>query len=196
MARVRWSKTRLPKYIDSMWSNTEDWQEIRRSPELVSLFGAIGQSWVADLNAELHQAQARRQQPIEDGYKFAINMDSDRIRMRIWTFTARAMAHEAKHQSILRLMNASGFDVKGKRRRSSGPRGGSGAGTRGRGGGGGPRPGGGKPRSRPNMDPGRERRLRRILTTLDALSKDSGASESEQKLARERARRVRSELGE
>ena len=39
-------------------------------------------------------------------------------------------------------------------------------------------------------------RSRRILVTLDALAKDAGASSSEKKLAAERARRVRSELGE
>lgn len=197
MARVKWSTSSI-SYIDSMWSNTEDWQEIRKAPELVTMFGAMGQEWVSKLNTELHEAQARRKQKVADGYKFAINFDEDRLRMRIWAFTARAMAHEAKHQSILRLMHTSGFDVKDKgRAKFNWGGGGTGSGrSRGRARG---SAGSNKSKaqtSRPSLDPARERRLRRILVTLDALSKDSGASESEKRLAAERARRVRSELGE
>lgn len=201
MARVKWSTASI-RYIDSMWSNTEDWQEIRKSPELVTMFGGIGQEWVSKLNTELHEAQARRKQKIEDGYKFAIRFDEDRLRMRIWCFTARAQAHEAKHQSILRLMHTSGFDVKEKSRARFNWGGGGTGGGRSRGrarGSAGSGSGGKKSKStssRPKMDPQREARLRRQLITLDALQKDSAASEGEKRLAAERARRFRSELGE
>ena len=200
MARVRWSQSRLPKYVHSMWSNTEDWEYIRKAPELITFFGGMGQQWVSELNNELHAAQAARRQKVEDGYKFAISMDSDRIRMRIWAFTARAAAHEAKHQSILKLMKASGWDVRGgtggRRNPGSGRSRSTGGGSRGnrrtRPSGG----GGSGPRSRPSMDPKREAKLRRKLAAMEALSKDMSTSESERGLAAEHARRVRRELGE
>lgn len=205
MARVKWSTASI-RYIDSMWSNTEDWQDIRKAPELVTMFGGMGQEWVSKLNAELHEAQARRKQKQEDGYKFAISFDEDRLRMRVWCFTARAMAHEAKHQSILRLMHTSGFDVKEKGRAKfnwGGSSTGSGrARGRARGSAGSNKGGsssGGKSKSttsRPKMDPRREARLRRQLITLDALQTDSAASEGEKRLAAEHARRFRAELGE
>lgn len=199
MARVRWSNAGLPGYIDSMWSNTEAWQYIRKAPELVAMFDLMGEQWVGDLNRELHAAQAKRKQPVEDGYKFAISHDDDRLRMRIWAFTARAMVHEARHQSILKLMRHSGFDFKqkgraqwdwgggGGRSRSSG-----GGSTRATGAGG----RSGSSRRRPSMDPKREARLRRQLDVLGRLASDRGATESERKLAAERARRLRSKLGE
>lgn len=206
MARVRWSNATLPNYVSSMWSNTEDWQYVRKSPELVAIFNQIGGMWVDDLNRELREAQAKRRQQIEDGYKFAINVDSDRIRMRIWAFTARAMVHEAKHQSILKLMKTSGWDVNQhgkaqwdwgtrKRRRSGGGRGsrsasGSASGSRSRTSGNG-RSGA----SRPAMDPRREATYRRQLVTLDILS-ERGATESERNNAAEKARRLRERLGE
>lgn len=197
MARVRWSNARLPSYVDSMWSNTEAWQFIRKAPGLVEMFDVMGDMWVNDLNMELNAAQARRKQPIEDGYKFAISHDNDRIRMRIWAFTARAMVHEAKHQSILRLMGHSGFDVnrKGKAkwdwgtRKKRKP-----SGNKSRGGG--RSSGTSAPRSGSGMDPAKESRMRRQLAAMDLLAKDKGATESERKLVAERARRFRSQLGE
>jgi hypothetical protein len=215
VARVKWNTGSI-RYIDSMWSNTEDWQAIRKAPELVTMFGGKGSEWVSRLNSELHQAQIRRKQKVEDGYKFSISFDEDRLRMRIWTFTARAMAHEAKHQSILRLMRTSGFDVNEKGRARAGgtgggrrggsstgegrrrPPGGSGGGSGGRekGSGGGSSAAPPKPPPR-RMDPAKEARMRRQLVTLDALANpSSGAPEGERKLAAERARRFRAELGE
>lgn len=197
MSRVRWNTATLPKYVDSMYSNTEDWQYIRKAPELITMFNTLGEGWVGALNQELHAAQRARKQPVADGYKHAISVNDDRIRMRIWAFTARAMAHEAKHQSILRTMRTSGFEFKAKGRaqwdwgtksgtrgkrkakRDSGSKGG--AGTR--------------PSNRPAMDPAKERRMRRQLITLDELAK-RGSTEGERKLAAEKARRFRSELGE
>lgn len=186
-----------------MWSNTEDWQDIRKSPDLVDLFAITGEHIVRDLNHELHTAQMSRKQKVEDGYKFAISHDRDRIRMRIWAFTARAAAHEAKHQSILKNMQFIG-DVKEKGGGRTNPGGGGGR-SRGHTGGGGPRkgsrPGGSKGATRPTksrrkLDPAKEVRLRRQLATFDALSKDAGATEAERKLAAEHARRARDQLGE
>lgn len=199
MARVRWNTATLPSYVSSMWSNTEDWQYIRKSPELVTIFNQIGGMWVDDLNRELRDAQAARKQKIEDGYKFAINVDSDRIRMRVWAFTARAMVHEAKHQSILKLMRHSGWDVnqnsrakwdwgKRRKRKPSGSRSSGGTGSRTSGNG---RSGA----SRPAMDPRREATYRRQLVTLDILS-EKGATDSERNNAAEKARRIRERLGE
>lgn len=196
MARVRWNNATLPSYVDSMYSNTEDWEYIRKAPELVAVFNEIGANWVLALNQELHAAQRARKQPVADGYAHAISIDSDRIRMRIWCTTARAMAHEAKHQSILRLMRTSGFDYRGKgkarfdwggkrsskskSKRRGNPKGG--AGTR-------------PSASRPTMDAAEAAKLRRRLAALDALA-ERGATEGERRAAAEKAKRVRSRLGE
>jgi hypothetical protein len=122
--------------------------------------------------------------------------------MRIWAFTARAMVHEAKHQSILKLMSnvgkGRGFDYSrhgraqwdwGKRKRK--PRG-----NRRGGGGGGASAGTSAPRSGPRMDPAKAARMRRQLATMDLLARDKGATEAERSLAAERARRFRTELGD
>lgn len=209
MARVKWNTTSI-RYIDSMWSNTEDWQQIRKTPELVSMFAGMGEHIVQELNWELHGAQARRRQPVEDGYKFAISHDRDRIRMRIWAFTARAAAHEAKHQSILKHMQFVG-DVKekgggrtnpgshagGGGGRSRGHTRGGGAGTRRPGGGGGGSRRGPKSRNTRVNELRNDARLRRRLMGLDALAHPkSGATEDERNLAAEKARRIRKRLGE
>jgi hypothetical protein len=200
VARVRWNTATLPSYVSSMWSNTEDWQYIRKAPELVTMFEQMGGMWVSDLNRELHAAQAARKQKVEDGYAFAISHDNDRLRMRIWAFTARAMVHEAKHQSILKLMRNSGFDFKGKgraqwdwgrkkqsRSQSGGSR--SGAGTR--------SSGTRKERTGPSrsMSPGEEAKLRRRLAGVEALAA-RGATEGERSVAAEKARRIRRQLGD
>jgi hypothetical protein len=207
VARVKWNTTSI-RYIDSMWSNTEEWQAIRKAPALEAMFMGLGESWVDRLNTELHNAQAARKQPVADGYKYAIRRDEDRLRMYIWAFTARAMAHEAAHQSILRLMRTSGFETNergrakfGGSRRSSG---GSGRGSRSGGGKGSAGPGPSRPRSappkRPTLDPQTEAKMRRRLITLDRLSANADSSDpnlaNEGKLAREKARRIRDELGE
>lgn len=195
MARVKWNTTSI-RYIDSMWSNTESWQHIRKTPELMELFRGMGESIVQELNLELNAAQARRKQPIADGYKFAIRRDEDRLRMYIWAFTARAMAHEAAHQSILKHMRFVGdTNVKGGGRRKMG-------GNRFTGGGrshnattGGPRTARPKPKkSTHKLDPKLEATLRRRLAATEALAADSAATESERKLAKERARRISAKL--
>lgn len=212
MARVRWNTATLPKYVHSMYSNTEDWQAIRKAPELVNMFALMGEHIVQELNWELHAAQAARKQKVEDGYKFAINHDPDRIRMRIWAFTARAAAHEAKHQSILKHMRFVGDTKRGTGGRTNpGPNFGSRGARRGGKGGGSRRTGGGsrsgagtRPppksssrRSGPSMDPRREARLRRQLDVLDRLAAEgSGGTGPERSLAAEKARRLREELGD
>jgi hypothetical protein len=184
-----------------MYSNTEDWQAIRKAPQLVSLFAAIGDEIVQDLNQELHAAQARRKQKVEDGYKFAISHDDDRIRMRIWAFTARAAAHEAKHQSILKHMKFVGQTKRqGGRARNPGPNFGSrGSKRRGSKKTSGRRTTSRPPRSKatsgPKMDARREATLRRQLAALDILS-EQGSTEGERNSASEAARRVRKRLGE
>lgn len=194
MARVKWNTTSI-RYIDSMWSNTEDWQYIRKTPELMELFRGMGESIVQELNWELHAAQARRKQPIADGYKYTIRRDEDRLRMYIWTFTARAMAHEAAHQSILKHMRFVGdTNVKGGGYRKMG-------GNRFTGGGrshsattGGPRTRTKPTPKRAALDPKLEASLRRRMAAAEALAADPGATESERKLAKEKARRISAKL--
>lgn len=226
MARVRWSTATLPSYVSSMWSNTEDWQYIRKAPELVAMFNQIGGMWVDDLNRELRDAQAARKQKIEDGYKFALNVDSDRIRMRIWAFTARAMVHEAKHQSILKLMKHSGWDVNQtgraewdwgtrKRKRRAGGRGRKHTGSTGSGrtrppGGSGSGSGSGTSSSSSESTSSSSSRPGPSRPAMDPRREASyrrqlitldilsqkGATESERNNAAEKARRIRERLGE
>jgi hypothetical protein len=87
--------------------NISEFKRIRNSPGMVALLEAKGEEWVAELNAELREAQAKRRQPIEDGYKYWISRGT-RARLHIIAATARAQAHEAEHSSILRLMKVGG----------------------------------------------------------------------------------------
>lgn len=93
------------------YSNTDDWVALRKSPRLYSLLRARGETWVSRLNAELHRAQQQRGQPVEDGYAFHIQEGGDRLRLHIVPFTARAQAHEARNQSILKLMDVSNVNT-------------------------------------------------------------------------------------
>jgi lipocalin len=91
--------------------NSPEWQRIRKAPALVEMLTQRGERWVADLNAELHAAQAARKQDIEDGYTFYVSTEGDRAKLFIVAATARAQAHEAANQSILKKMDTSGYDV-------------------------------------------------------------------------------------
>jgi hypothetical protein len=195
---VRWNTATLPKYVSSMWSNTEAWQYIRKSPDLIDMFTVMGEHIVQELNWELNAAQARRKQKVEDGYKFAVSVNDDRIRMRIWAFTARAAAHEAKHQSILKHMQFVGDINKGTGgRRNPGPNFGKRGGSKKTGGRRRTRPPPRRASRRPSMDSSEERKLRRRLESLDRLAAESGgAGEHERKSAAEKARRIRKRLGE
>ncbi|MGH3953945.1 MAG: hypothetical protein ACRDTI_07920 [Mycobacterium sp.] len=81
----------------------DEFERIRTSEGMHEYLNEIGTRLVSELNAELHEAQAARSQPIADGYKFYITKGT-RARLHIVAFTARAQAHEAKHQSILRKL--------------------------------------------------------------------------------------------
>lgn len=98
----------MPRKI--VW-HMDEFERIRKVAPLEAMFRKNGEEWVGRLNAELRQAQARRGQPVEDGYKYHITRDGSRIRMYVVAFTARAQAHEAEHQSILKLMHTTGWDV-------------------------------------------------------------------------------------
>lgn len=92
--------------------NNTGFVDMRKDPELVSMFRARGETWCARLNEELHRAQEARRQPKADGYKFYVHTEGTRVRLYIVAFTARAQAHERKHSSILKLMETTGYDVK------------------------------------------------------------------------------------
>lgn len=92
--------------------SSPEWQRIRKAPKLVELLTERGERWIAELNAELHAAQSARKQDIEDGYTFYVSTEGDRAKLFIVAATARAQAHEAANQSILKKMDTSGFDVK------------------------------------------------------------------------------------
>lgn len=77
------------------------WRAIRNSAAVTDRLRSIGEGTVPQCNADLHAAQAKRKQPKEDGYDFDITHGS-RARLHIFPTTARAMAHEAVNQTILK----------------------------------------------------------------------------------------------
>lgn len=87
--------------------NMAEFRRIRNSPGMTEYLRAKGEKWVAELNAELREAQAKRRQPVEDGYIYWISHGT-RARLHIIAKTARAQAHEAEHSSILKLMHIEG----------------------------------------------------------------------------------------
>lgn len=89
----------------------EEFPPIRKSPGMVAYLEEKGEEWVAELNADLHAAQAKRKQPVEDGYTHYVHVGGTRARLYIVAATARAQAHEARHNMILKLMKTSGHDV-------------------------------------------------------------------------------------
>jgi hypothetical protein len=92
--------------------NNDEFERIRKAARLESIFRVRGETWTARLNTELHAAQTKRKQPVEDGYTFHIRTTGSRLRLYIVAFTARAQAHERAHSSILRLMETTKYDVK------------------------------------------------------------------------------------
>lgn len=91
---------------DFQW-NMDGFKYIRKCAGMEQRLRAKGTAWCAALNAELRAAEASRGQPIADGYTFHITGTGDRLRLHIVAETARAQAHEARHQSILKLMDMS-----------------------------------------------------------------------------------------
>jgi hypothetical protein len=84
--------------------NNPEWKRIRTTPETKAELETRGKQWVDRLNADLHAAQAARKQPVEDGYMYDITTEGSRYRLYVWPFTARAIAHEAVNQSMLKLV--------------------------------------------------------------------------------------------
>lgn len=82
--------------------NVDEFERIRKSPGMIGHLNAIGRETVSRCNAELHAAQAKRKQPVEDGYDRTLSLIGDRARLIITPVTARAMAHEAVNHSILK----------------------------------------------------------------------------------------------
>lgn len=95
------------------WSwNMAEFERIRKTPELEAMLAGRAEEWVERLNDELHAAQAKRKQRVEDGYVYHISEKGDRLRLYIIAATARAEAHERAHSSILKLMKTTRYDVK------------------------------------------------------------------------------------
>lgn len=92
--------------------NNEGFRELRHATALEGLLHERGETWIARLNTELHAAQAKRKQPVEDGYTYHVSGVGTRLRLYIVAATARAQAHERAHSSILKLMETTGYDVK------------------------------------------------------------------------------------
>jgi hypothetical protein len=92
--------------------NMDEFERIRHAQPLVALFEDRGAEWVGRLNDELHSAQAKRKQPVEDGYDAEVTTGGSRARLYVRAFTARAMAHEAANQSILKNMPIGGVPKK------------------------------------------------------------------------------------
>jgi hypothetical protein len=82
--------------------NISEFEEIRKSPGMVAHLNSLGAETVTRCNAELHAAQAKRKQPIADGYDHKVTEGSDRARLIISATTARGLAHEAVNNAILK----------------------------------------------------------------------------------------------
>ena len=100
MARDRISKSFS---IDFGHDNPE-WEQIRKAAELKNQLEDRGKQWVDRLNDDLHAAQAKRKQPVEDGYTYEVTTEGSRDRLYVWPYSARAIAHEAVNQSMLKLV--------------------------------------------------------------------------------------------
>jgi hypothetical protein len=82
--------------------NIDEFERIRKSPGVIGHLNSIGRETVSRCNAELHAAQAKRKQPVEDGYDRTLSLIGDRATLIITPVTARAMAHEAVNNAILK----------------------------------------------------------------------------------------------
>lgn len=84
-------------------TNNPAWREMRNSPGTDDYLNNVGEEVVSRCNADLHAAQAKRNQPVEDGYDFHITHGT-RSRLNVFPTTPRAIAHEAVNQTILKNM--------------------------------------------------------------------------------------------
>ena len=89
----------------------DEFANIRKAPGMIAYLEKMGAEWVGELNTELKAAQEARDQPVEDGYFHHVTDGGSRARLFLVAGTARAQAHEAKHNSILKKMKTSGHDV-------------------------------------------------------------------------------------
>jgi hypothetical protein len=92
--------------------HNEEFERVRKTGAMIGLLHLRGEEWVERLNNELHAAQAKRRQPVEDGYVYHVSDRGTRARLYVVAATARAQAHERAHSSILRLMETTNYDVK------------------------------------------------------------------------------------
>lgn len=76
---------------------------MRNSPGTDEYLHKLGEETVARCNADLRAAQAKRGQPVEDGYDYHITHGS-RARLNVFPSTPRGIAHEAVNQTILKHM--------------------------------------------------------------------------------------------
>lgn len=88
-------------------SNNPAWREMRNSPAMDEYLNKVGKETIERCNADLRAAQAKRGQPQEDGYDYHITHGS-RARLNIFPNTARAIAHEAVNQTILKSIPIGG----------------------------------------------------------------------------------------
>lgn len=85
--------------------------QVGKAPGLKALFDVMGAEWVARLNTELNAAEAKRGQPVEEGYKHYVNTLKHEVRLYVVAFTARAQAHEARHSAMLKQMRTAGHTI-------------------------------------------------------------------------------------
>ena len=82
--------------------NIDEFDNIRKSAGLKAYFEEIGDVTVSRCNADLHAAQAARNQPIADGYEHKVTEGVSRAKLIIAATAARAMAHEAVNNAMLK----------------------------------------------------------------------------------------------
>lgn len=85
--------------------NLDEFRRIRNSPGWVEYLEKMGSESVERLNTELRAAQAKRKEPVEDGYTHFLTSTASATRLHIGAETARAQVHEDRHSSVLKLIN-------------------------------------------------------------------------------------------
>lgn len=88
-------------------SSNPEWTRIRNSAGMDAYLKQVAAETIARANADLRAAQAKRKQPVEDGYSHNITHGS-RSRLILYPDTPRAIAHEAVNQSLLKNLPIGG----------------------------------------------------------------------------------------
>lgn len=139
--------------------NVNEFRRIRRSPAVMAKLAALGNETARAANADHH---ATAKSPVSgDSYESVVVRGETRGRAYVQTKNPRAMAHEARSSSLLRVLAASGGG------------GGGGGGGRSRRGSGGGRSGGGSRRWSAD-----EIRLLRSGASNADIARQTGRSES------------------